>query len=308
MILDLALVVAGALAAMLGSQRAVERGVRLARALGLPPFLVGVVLLSLGTDLSEITNSIVSALTGHGDIAAGDAIGSVFTQGTLILGLLPFVVRAPLIAERRQVLTTCVLTLLGVGLSALLLSDGTIGRLDALVLGAAWVAATWILSRDRRGGTRDHSLPARPWRAAVVVLAWLALVAAGALAIVRGVAGLAAAWGVPEYVLSFLLASLGTSLPELVVDLTALRKGHVQLALGDLLGSCLVDATLVVGIGPLVRPTQVTIDVALRGAALAALGMAAVAGVCARGRIDRAAGAALLVVYLAAYALFLRWM
>jgi cation:H+ antiporter len=110
---------------------------------------------------------------------------------------------------------------------------------------------------------------------------------------------------VPEYILSFFGASVGTSLPELTVEFTALRRGHREIAMGDVLGS-LVDASLSVAVGPLLFPTLVTAGLAIRGTMIAALTMLLVGLLLGyRGQHDRVTGVALLMTYLGAYLFFL---
>ena len=86
----------------------------------------------------------------------------------------------------------------------------------------------------------------------------LGLVAGAAMLSLWAVVGIAEELDVPEFIVAFFLASIGTSLPELVVDLTALRAGAVALAVGDILGSSFVDASLALAVGPLISPTAVT--------------------------------------------------
>jgi len=90
LILGVMILVAGILLMTLSSDKAVEHSVILASALGISPFMIGFTLVSIGTDLPGIVNSIVSCALGHGDINAGDSIGSVLTQLTLIFGILTF--------------------------------------------------------------------------------------------------------------------------------------------------------------------------------------------------------------------------
>jgi len=105
---------------------------------------------------------------------------------------------------------------------------------------------------------------------------------------------------------SFFAASIGTSLPELVFDATAIRRGQVQMAVGDVLGSSMVDATLSLGIGPLLAPTLIDADLAVIGAITAAAALAVATLVLSSGRPhDRRTGSVLIVVYLAFYGLFL---
>jgi cation:H+ antiporter len=133
----------------------------------------------------------------------------------------------------------------------------------------------------------------------------LALVAAGAGAAVQGIVELSRLIGVPEYVISFFGSSVGTSLPEMVVAVIAVRQGQRDLALGDVLGACLMDSTLSIGIGPLVAPTAVTAELANRGVLMSVAGMVLASGLLwTRGQHDRWSGVALLLLYGAAYFLF----
>ena len=111
---------------------------------------------------------------------------------------------------------------------------------------------------------------------------------------------------VPVYIIGFLGVSLGTSLPELLVDVTALRQGRRDLAVGDVFGSSLVDATLSIGIGPLVAPVAVSADLALTGG-VGALGAAGVVTLLlgTLRRHNRITGTGLLLLYAALYMILL---
>jgi cation:H+ antiporter len=89
-ILWLAAVVVGFAVTVLGSSKAVTDATQLARGTRLPPFVIGMTLLALGTDFPEIANSVVASYADHGDVNVGDSVGSAATQLTLIFGLLPF--------------------------------------------------------------------------------------------------------------------------------------------------------------------------------------------------------------------------
>lgn len=155
--------------------------------------------------------------------------------------------------------------------------------------------------RTRAGGPYR-----RVTRAGAAALGWFGLVAVGATVAVAGLEQLSAVLGMPEYVMSFSLLALGTSLPELVVDITAVRRGQPDLAIGDALGSSMVDSTLSVGLGPLVTPTLVTAGTAVRGALGTAAALAFVGVFLTwRQRLGRGSGAVLILLYLALYAILL---
>jgi cation:H+ antiporter len=113
--------------------------------------------------------------------------------------------------------------------------------------------------------------------------------------------------GVPEFVLAFFGASLGTSAPEVMVDITALLRGAPGIALGDALGSSLVDSTLSIGVGPLLFPAEVTPRLAVVGSVYSLLAVAAVGAVLVvRRRHDRTSAFVLLALYALSYVVLIR--
>ena len=272
----LALVV-GFAGMVLASRRAVESASDLALGTQIPPFFVGITLLAVGTDLPEIANSIAAAVSGHGDVAVGDAMGSVVTQSTLVLGLLPLLA-GTLVVPKRGVVPTGAFTVLGLGVVAVLAADGSIARPDALVLIAIWVVGSLVIYRRT---TRNQQLTMSErkesrLRLVVTTLVALAVVGVSAMTALWGIIGVAEALDAPEFLISFFVASIGTSLPELAFDVTAIRRGAVALAIGDVMGSSFVDSTLATGIGPLIAPTEVTADLVVKAAVAAMVAVAIV--------------------------------
>ncbi len=256
-ILWVAVLTVGIAVAALASRRAVVAALAVSEGMGISPGLVGVTVMAVGTDLPEIANSLAAALTGHGDVNVGDSAGSTLTQVTLILGILCVIAR-PIPTDRRMVVPVGAATVAAMLLTAILLADERFGQLDGLVLVAIW-AISMVALGYQDSPVESSSRDRRPVaRSVVVVLAWLAVVAVAATAVVQAFIRLTDALGVPELIASSVVLALGTSLPELIVDFTALRRGVAALAIGDLFGSSLVDATLSIGIGPMFRATTVS--------------------------------------------------
>lgn len=307
MLLWAAITVAGLYVTIIASRHAVDHAVRLATSVGVPPFVVGITVMSVGTDLPEVANSIVASLGGHGDLNVGDSIGSAMTQVTLGLGLLPLLAGAFAIG-RIRVRVVGALTVGALAVGALLVADGDLARSDGAILVGMWLLATGIVWRFAPS-EEQVELPlaaGRRLRHAVLTIVWLGLVGAGAAAAVTGIVRIAEELAVPLYLVSFFGAAIGTSLPEIVVDVTALRRGQADLAVGDIFGSSMVDATLSLGIGPLVAPTLVTAGLAVRGS-LAAACVIAIATILLTRREQHTAatGIVLLLLYLACYPLLL---
>jgi cation:H+ antiporter len=298
------LLVGGLAVALVASDRAVSYTRAFAAALGAPSFVVGVVLVSIGTDLPEIANSIAAHLQGEGDVNVGDSVGSTLTQYTLVLGLFPLVVSVIAI-RRRQIGLVSAFTIGGLGLTALYVADGWLGRWEGASLVLLWAVLSYVLIRLLPGESESHPPRVRltrPLQQAGVVLIALAFVGFGATVAVRALVRLAELVGVPEFIIAFFGASLGTSAPEIVVDVMALARGAPAIALGDALGSSFVDSTLSIGIGPLVAPAEVTPRLAVVGS-LYALAAVAIVGLLLglRRRHDRFSMVVLFGLYALAY-------
>lgn len=296
-------------AMVLASHRAVGAATALVSGSRLPPFFIGMTLLAVGTDLPEIANSIVASLADHGDVNVGDSVGSAVTQATLVLGLLP-IVAGPIVVPKRGVVDAGALTVGALALVAVLLSDGDIGRADAIVLLLVWVVGSRAIYSSTAHNQQlaipvDEVLESR-LRLVGRTLVALGFVAGSAMLALWAIVGIADEFGAPEFLVSFFLASIGTSLPELVFDITALRRGEVELAIGDVIGSSFVDATLSIGIGPLIASTAVTTKLVVPAAVWATVAMVLVTVMMARiHRHDWRTGAVLMGVYAGFYVVLL---
>jgi cation:H+ antiporter len=297
----------GFLGMVLGSRRAVNAATELAASTQIPPFFVGATLLAIGTDLPEIANSIASSVTDHGDVNVGDSVGSAATQVTLILGMLPLIGGA-ITVPRRGILTTGVATIASLLLLIALMWDGHLGRVDAVLLITGWAVATrFIYSRTAvdQQLTMVESVTPRLRLAGRAMLALLG-VALAAMLSVWAIVGWAESAGAPELLVGFFLASIGTSMPELVFNITALRRGAVALAIGDVFGASFADASLSVAAGPLIAPTDITRDLAVEVTSVAIVAVLAAVVIMTRVKEhDWRTGLILLAIYGGFFAVLL---
>lgn len=307
MILWIVLLVVGLVAAILGSRWAVTFASAIAYSFPVSPFIIGAVIVAIGTDLPEIANSFVGALRDSGDFAAGNATGSTITQMTLVLGILPLAGGTIAIGPQRIVLPGT-LMVGGLVLGAIFGADNQLTRLEGLVLVAFWIISTILIYR-RTPVAGEPSMVAYGQgigRSVGGLLLSLAVVGAGATGAVTAFLEIAEEIDIPVFLVSFFAASFGSSLPELVVDITAVRRGERDLAIGDIFGSSLIDATVVLGIGPLVRTLTVDGGLLLAGGLAGAVIVAALTFVLARrGKHNWATGIALIVAYAALYPLLI---
>jgi cation:H+ antiporter len=294
------------------SDKAVEHSVEIASALRISPLVIGLVLVSIGTDLPEIANSIASSALGHGDINVGDSLGSVLTQMTLVFGLIPFL-GGKFKVNRKDVLVIGVCEVLALIIVVSIVEKGYISRMNALFLVASWPIFI-LLTRSataKKAKEKEHVVARndesnlhhlRHW--VIAILGFIG-VAIGAYAVIQSVITLSAVFHISEYLISFFVMAIGTSLPEVVVDIIAVRKKQYELAIGDAIGSCIVDACFSIGIGPLLfGKIKVSGGLAMITGSYAILACIVIISTLAlRGKIDKKAGALFLFLYLLSYTL-----
>ena len=292
------------------SDKAVEHSVSIASALRISPLMIGLVLMSIGTDLPEIANSITSSALGHGDINVGDSLGSVLTQMTLVFGLIPFL-GGIFKVKRKEIAVMGACEVLALIIAVSMAEKGYISRMNALFLVASWPIFL-LLTRSamaknakekehvvaRTDASNLHHL--RHW--VIAILGFIG-VAIGAYVVIQSVITLSAAFRIPEYLISFFLLAIGTSLPEIVVDLTAVRKKQYELAVGDAIGSCIVDACFSIGIGPLLMG-KINVSgelVMITGSYAILASIVIISTLALREKVDKKAGALFLFLYLLSF-------
>ena len=291
--------------------RFVEGSAITARYFGMPPLLIGMVIVGFGTSAPEMVVSALAASQGNPGIALGNAYGSNITNIALILGLTAII--SP-VAAHSQVLRKelPILTFITV-IAAWQLWDGHITRTDALVLmGVFGVLMVWTIWQgmkkkvDELGNEIEqelqvHAMPVR--RAVFWLVAGLVLLIISSRILVWGAVEIAHGFGVSDLIIGLTIVAVGTSLPELASSIIAARKGEHDIALGNILGSNLFNTLAVVGIAGLISPMAVGPEVFSRDIlVMAALTVSLFVfgyGFRGPGRINRIEGAVLLVCYIA---------
>ena len=285
------------------SDKAVEHSLKIASAWRISPILVGLILVSIGTDLPEIMNSIISSSIGHGDINVGDSLGSAFTQVTLILGIIALLVRGFQV-NKKEIAVIGVCEILAVVLAILAVEDGHISSINGLLLLVSWFVLMFISLCETERYYVSEVLPEKRFHHFLMALISFAGVAVSSYVLIQSIMALSRVFSISEFYVSFFVAAIGTSLPELAVDLNAVRRREYRLALGDIIGSSIVDASLSIGIGPLFFPTAVSGGPALTtGLYTLAASFLVVVTLALRGKVDRKVGLLFIFVYLLSYVL-----
>ncbi len=244
----------------------VDAATGIAHRFHVPELLIGATVVSIGTTLPEVMVSAQSALSGHGEIAYGNAIGSVICNAALIAAI-TITVR-PANADRKAMrLPLCFFLVAGAIYTGVAYAGGTYSRALGFVLLALFAAymVLTVLQMKRTPATLPlpaegaeqpaEEKPAKPlWWDLLWLVVGAACIAFGANLLVNNGTKIAQGMGVPESVIALTFVALGTSLPELVTAITSLVKGHGALSLGNILGANLFNLVLVSGISIAIAP------------------------------------------------------
>ena len=285
----------------ISAEKAVTHSIGVATALKLSPLMIGLVVVSLGTDFLEIVNSIISSALGHVDINVGDSFGSVLTQMTLVLGLLPFI-GGTFKVKREEIMVMGACEILAFIASISMVEKGYISRMNAVFLVASW-PLLMIITRSMTKGSPSLNGTSLRWshHLFLSILGFIG-VAGGAYITVQSVIALSAVFSIPEYLVSFFVVAFGTSLLEIVVDLTAVRKKQYGIAIGDAIGSSIIMLASQFGIGTLFFPGNVTASLAQKTGLYALMcSIVAVTVLTLRQNHDRKSGLLFIALYSLAY-------
>jgi cation:H+ antiporter len=289
------------------SDKAVKHSISIASALGASPLIIGLTLVSIGTDLPEVANSIIASTAGHGDINVGDSLGSILAQITLVLGLLPFLV-GTFKVKRKEVVVIGACEVLALIIAVSIAEKGGITQINALLLVASWLIFMLIVRNvtKKKAMEKKHIAPNTDRRYFYhfkkAALGFMG-VAIGAYVVIQSVIALSAVFHISEYLVSFFVVAIGTSLPELIVNLTAIRKSQYKLTIGNTIGSCIFDACFSIGIGPLlIGKINVSGGLAMITGLYAILvSIAVILTLALREKVDRLSGIFFIFLYLLSY-------
>jgi len=258
-----------------GAELLVRGASRLATALGIPALVVGLTVVAVGTSSPEIAVAIQSSFNGQADIALGNVVGSNIANVLLILGLTALV--APLVVPQ-LLIRQDVPIVIGVSALVFLLSlDGSLGRFDgALLLGGIVAYIVFVVRQSRKesarvkaeyqaefGVAQVHATQGWP-RSVALALVGLGLLIVGASWLVDGAVAFARVLGVSELIIGLTVVAVGTSLPEVATSMLASLRGERDIAVGNVVGSCIFNLLLVLGLMALIAPSGVPVPVAAR--------------------------------------------
>ena len=314
MLIPVLLFIVGLLCLIKGGDWFVDGATGIARRFHVPELLIGATVVSIGTTLPEVMVSTTSALTGHGEIAYGNAIGSVICNAALIAAI-TIAVRPGKVDPKSLRTPVAFFFVAAAFYAGVAYTTGSFTRPVGLILLAmfvAYIVCNVLAMKNAPAPAEDaeeetHEEMSFGKMIGLLILG-AALIAVGADLLVDNGTLIAQALGVPESVIALTFVALGTSLPELVTAITSLAKGHGALSLGNVIGANVFNLVLVSGVSVTLAPFSIpqnstiagmnaslVMDIPVMFAVMLLLTLPALI----KGKLSRPQGIALLCIYAA---------
>lgn len=258
--MDFLLILGGFVALLVGGEALVKGAVDTAQRLRVPPMVIGLTLVGFGTSTPELLTSLQAAFDGAPGIAVGNVVGSNIANILLIIGLSALV--APIAVGRngfRQDMAFLV------GAAALFMAIAATGHLGRMSAGALLLGLALFLVLSLRRSNADTPEVEAPSLSATMALIYfvvgLLITLLGAKFLVQGAIGLAEDMGISQTVIGLTIVAVGTSLPELITSVLAARRGHSDVALGNIVGSNIFNILGILGATALVKPIPIPAEI-----------------------------------------------
>ncbi len=259
-----------AIAALIwGADLLVRGSERIALRFNISEFIIGATLIALGTSLPEMAASVAASADGKSQIAIANVIGSNILNITLVLGTI-FLISKTINPDRDFFAKDSTWALVPIFVFILMVFDGVISRFDAMLLLLLMAAYIMFLLKEARGliiadikqakeELGEESQEKFMWiKSLPLILFGLLMIIVGASFTIDSASAIAEDFGISEWIIGIVMISLGTSLPELVISISAAVKGKVDMAIGNIIGSNMANTTIVLGAAALINPMQIS--------------------------------------------------
>ena len=255
------LFVVGLVLIIKGGDWFVDSAVFIANLTGIPKFIIGATIVSVATTLPELTVSVTGVIDGELDLAVGNAVGSVTANIGLIMGI--SLVCMPAVIKRSQFWIKGTLMSAAALILWVLCKDGTLHMLPSFALFVLLAVYVWDNIRDAKNdvGSDEREVVDKkdlPKQIVMFIIGIAAIVVGSKLLIEYG-SEIALLLGVPSAIIGVTMLAIGTSLPELITTLTAIRKKESSMSIGNIVGANIIDLAMILPICSVVSDGKLTI-------------------------------------------------
>jgi len=261
MFIDSGLILISLIFLYYGGEFLVTGSLRLAQTFNISPFIIGATVIGFGTSTPELAVSLMASIQGSGDLALANIIGSNITNIGLVLGLTALII--PLTIEKQRYRTESPSLIITSTIIVVFSWDSYLSRIEGFIMISFLFIYLWRAFRKKESIDLDSSEinffsnQKRPIFHIILVILGIMMLIFGASWMVEGATGIARKLGVSEWFIGVSIVALGTSLPELASSLIAAKKGHGEMAIGNVFGSNIFNILMVIGIASSINPLSI---------------------------------------------------
>ena len=256
--LPYAFLIVGFVLLVKGADFFVDGASSIAGKLKVPALIIGLTVVSMGTSAPEAAVSITSSVQASNSIALGNIVGSNIFNFLMVVGISSVIL--PILTDKEILIRDMPVNLGITVILLVMLIDGKLGRIEAIILLLGFAAYIFMLIRNAmKNRTEAEELKIYSWTKSIILLVvGLAGVIGGGQLVVNGAKSIAAQLGMSETLIGLTVVAIGTSLPELVTSVVAAKKGNSGIAMGNVVGSCIFNILFILGIAGTISP--ITLD------------------------------------------------
>ena len=299
--MDFVIFIVAMSALIYGADFIIKESERLALHFNISHFVIGATLVAFGTSLPEMAASMMASASGKSDMAIANVVGSVIFNITMVLGLVFFISRR-MYPKRDLFSMDAAWVVVPVVFFFIMVQDGVIGRFDGvlfLLLMVSYLVFLFTDSKEDLAGEIDEDLAKEKFNWAktfALLVVGFVLTIGGANFVIESGTNIARMFGVSEWLIGLLLIALGTSLPELVVSLVAIKKGNAEMSIGNIIGSNVANFSMVLGAASLLSPLAIDLKATQFDLFIMAAASIALVFILANKLYNKAGGIFLLII------------
>jgi cation:H+ antiporter len=297
------LLIVGFILLIKGADFFVDGSSAIAKRLKVPSLIIGMTIVAMGTSLPETSVSVSASVLGKNDLAISNAVGSNIFNLMVVCGVCA--VLCPMVIGKETLKKDLPFSIIVAGvLLALGTITGTVMRWGGIILLALFAFFLYMMissakkARDAGELTEEDEYKIMPvWKCLAFIIGGAAAIAVGGKMVVDGASDIARAFGMSDNLIGMTIVALGTSLPELVTSIVAARKGEVDMALGNVVGSNVFNILFVLGIASTISPIAFTMQNTIDTAVLIAMSLLVLILCLPKKKLLRWHGGLMLAVY-----------
>lgn len=299
------ILVAGFVLLIKGADFFVDGSSSTAKKLKVPSLIIGMTIVAMGTSLPEASVSISASLAGKNGLSISNAVGSNIFNLMVVIGLCALFAAVPVNREtlKRDLPLSLIVAGMLLGLGA---AGGRISHIDGVILLTVFAVFLFLMVKSamnsRKNGQsaeQDEYEILPTWKCIIFIVGGVIAIIAGGKMVVEGASDIARSFGMSDTLIGMTIVAIGTSLPELVTSVVAVRKKEIDMALGNAVGSNIFNILFVLGIASAISPMTFTTENLIDAAVLIAMSLIVLIFCLPKKKLVRWHGAVMLLLYAA---------